>query len=202
MCRNCQILIIIFFLVMLFGCKTNTKTNTEVQEPTREQVVNPVDTVEWSMQTYGTSGLSFESPILLVKEDISEDLAESIRAVMSKTETYMGMINEEAMMMSNFAVYQDGIPLNLEQAAQGSVNEMLRSVNGDLIEMTRKDLDYDGKPAILQEGSAFTNSGSVEFKNLIIMEAPNMWQVSVLHKADEAELQSLASRIISSVAFN
>ena len=153
------------------------------------------------MQSYGSSTLQFDSPIALEKEDLTSELIESVRAVMSKSETYMGMINDSGMLMSNYVEYQPDVPLSLEQAAQGSVNEMLNSVNGDLIEMERKDLKYNGRDAILQLGSAYTSEGSIEFKNLIIVDAPNMWQVTIIYKSENAAIADIATRIIDSVEF-
>ena len=182
------------------GCKSSTNKTTVATEAI---VVDTTSTTnyDWSMQSYGSSKLQFDSPISLEKTDLTSELIESVREVIAKSETYLGMINDSGMLMCNYVVYQPDIPLSLEQAAQGSVNEMLNSVNGDLIEMERKDLEYNGRDAILQLGSAYTNEGSIEFKNLIIVDAPSMWQVTVIYKLEDASIADIASRIIGSVEF-
>lgn len=157
-------------------------------------------TKTWNTSSYGSYGLSMATPFTLRETDMHfpkqlVDMTEYLKSFQSDKSL-------PVMVMINVIKYKAGLPVNLQNGANGAVNEMKSQPEvSDFTysEIHEKVSDF---PAILQTGSYSTSTDKVGFKDLIMLKSHIFMQVTILYEQSDSTGNLVADKIVQSVKIN
>lgn len=111
--------------------------------------------------------------------------------------------DEPIQVFINVTKYKPQTSLNLQNAANGAVNEMKSKADVSDFDYTERSENISGFPAIDQTGS-FSSPGNkkIEFRDLIIMNDHKMYQVAILYQQSDSIGREVARRMIKSLAIS
>ncbi len=158
-------------------------------------------TGNWMRQTYGTMGLSLETPVKLTPSDLP--LNPAVEKLVNKMEVFRYTTGQDFFIMANSASYNPEVGvLNLQGGADGSANE-IRMASGVIdFTYTERHIQNGQIPGIVQQGSYKQNGVALEFYNAIYAQGLTLWQVLVGYKTTSPTGKSVAERVLGSVVIN
>ncbi len=156
---------------------------------------------KWSQETYGTYGLSIETPVKLNRANLP--LPANIRDVIEHMDVFRYETLKGFQIMVNSLRYKPLVDsVSLQGAANGSVNEAR-------LQPGVTDFNYTEEPhhtgdihGFLQKGTYKLDGHVYEFQNAGFVKGLNLWQVWVAYSADDETGRKLADRIIASIKIN
>lgn len=167
-----------------------------LSESTSEEILNQ----EWVKETYGSFGLSVETPSKMVEEVIplDDEVLEYID-VMDNFDYSKGWGFK--VLVSSIKYKPVVGEANLKGAADGSVNEMKNQIDVTNFSYTEDSLIIDGIKGLIQRGNYRKNETEIEFINTVFAKGLLFWQVMVAYQTNDDNGRVAAERVIESIEF-
>lgn len=182
----------IFYAIGQFGGETIVKLFKS--EKTSKEVLDQ----KWIKVTYGNFGLTVETPVKMTKGDLP--LPDNVRQVIDQMDVYNYMSNKGFIVMINNIKYNPAIgQINLQGAANGSVNEMKMQKGVTDFNYSEEDIYKNDISGFIQKGMYKQNGIAVEFINTGFSKGLIFWQVLVAYQTDDEVGRTAAKRVIESI---
>jgi hypothetical protein len=182
----------IFYAIGQFGGDSIVKFFKS--EKTSKEVLNQ----KWDKETYGDYGLTVETPVKLTKGDLP--MPENIKQYIDKMDVYNYMSSKGFKVLINSIKYKPTVgTLNLQGAANGSVNEMKMQKGVTDFVYTENYIYKDEIPGFIQKGTFKADDVDVEFINTGFASGLIVWQVCVIFQKDDEIGRIASKRVIESI---
>ena len=166
-------------------------------EKTSEEILNQ----DWIRETYGSFGLTVETPNKMTKTDIP--LPDNIRELIEVMDVYEYMSEKGFKVVINSLQYNVSIGLlNLQGAANGSVAEMQKQPGVTDFNYSEEEIFKDEKPGFLQTGTYKHKGIGIEFINAGFANELVYYQVMVAYQSIDDVGRIAAKRVIESIEIN
>jgi len=166
-------------------------------EKTSEKVL----TQEWIKDTYGSFGLTVETPVRMTKGDLP--IPDNVKEVIDVMDVYNYNSNKGFKVLINSIKYNPDIgEINLEDAASGSINEMKMQKGLTDFNYTEDKIFKNEIPGFIQKGTFNLNGIDGEFINMAFSRDIVLWQVMVIYQTNDEVGKIAAKRLIESVEIN
>ncbi|HTA82877.1 MAG TPA: hypothetical protein VK783_08090 [Bacteroidia bacterium] len=163
-----------------------------------EKTANDVLTAKWVKESYGSYGLTLETPEKMVKGDLP--MPDNVRQVIDEMDCYNYSSAKGFKVLVNSIKYKDGLPdFNLQVGANGAVNQMKASAGATDFNYTEERVMKDSIPGIIQHGTYKQEGVGVEFTNAMYSKGRNMWQVVTIYQDNDDVGRAAAKRVIESI---
>ncbi|HWY99404.1 MAG TPA: hypothetical protein VNY36_09980 [Bacteroidia bacterium] len=154
-------------------------------------------TQTWVKTTYSDFGLTIETPEKLTKDSLP--LPDKVKNLIDKMESYTNHPTGGFMIDVNWMKGKSGSILNLQGAANGSINK-LKSVEGVTdFNYSENHVTKDSIPEIIQKGTYTAKCYNVEFTNAIYCKGLNLWAATIVYQSDDDIGRTAAKRVIESI---
>jgi len=151
----------------------------------------------WIKKTYGM-GLTVETPVIMPKAELP--FPENVMNVIEEYEAYNYNSAKGFKVLINSIKYKPVVgELNLQGAANGSVNEMKIQKGVSDFDYTEAPYSKGDIPGFIQKGTYKQDGIEVEFINTGFMKGLNLWQVFVAYQSDDEVGQIAAQKVIDSI---
>jgi hypothetical protein len=158
-------------------------------------------TTDWTRETYGDFGLSFEAPVKLI--NIELPLPDNVRRFIDRMNTYSYETGSNFTIFVNSIKYLPDIgTLNLEGAAIGSVNEMKLQAGVTDFNYSQDPYSVSDLPGFMQHGTFKKDGIVVEFLNTGFLNGLVVYQVMVAWKAEDNDSKAAAHKVVTSIEIN
>lgn len=156
---------------------------------------------EWVKETYGSFGLTVETPSKMLKEDIPLD--EEVLEYIEIMDSYEYSKDRGFKVLLNSVKYKPIVKeANLKGAADGSVNEMKVQAGVSEFTYTENSLDVDGINGLIQTGNYMKDKTKIEFVNTVFAKGQLFWQVLVAWQYEDDNGRIAANRVVESIGFD
>lgn len=182
----------IFYAIGHFGSEAIVKFFKS--EKTSEEILNQ----DWFKDTYGSYGLTVETPVKMTKGDLP--IPDNVRQIIDQMDVYNYMSNKGFKVMINSIKYNPTVgQTNLQGAANGSINEMKMQKGVTDFDYTEDYIYKKEIPGFIQKGTFIHNGIGVEFINTGFAKGLILWQVWVGYQTDDEVGRTAAKRVIESI---
>lgn len=126
---------------------------------------------DWERQYSKDKQVSFESPFLLKKIQIEEQLPEKIKDLILNMENYAS--EESTIFNTAFSVieyYESVKVLNIKNGSEGAVVQMVQKMNGTDLYYSNKETFINQYPAIIKTGNFKSDGNIVYFKTVSVLK--------------------------------
>ncbi|HXB11625.1 MAG TPA: hypothetical protein VNZ45_06545 [Bacteroidia bacterium] len=165
-----------------------------------EKTADDVLTKKWVKDTYGSFGLTVETPEKMTKGDLT--LPDNIKEKLVEMDIYNYESAKGFKVMINSTRIKDGISSSLQGGANGAVNQVKSAPGVTDFNYTEGQANKDSIPGIVQKGTYKQQGMGIEFIDALYAKGQNMWQVMVLYQDNDEIGRTAANRVISSIAIN
>ena len=174
-------------------------TNYIIKYFKTEKTPKEILTQDWVRDTYGSYGLSVETPFRLTKGELP--VPEALKQYVDQMDTYEYKSKKGFKVMINSIKYKPAAgPLSLQGAADGSVNEMKKQKGVSDLKYAEKHIFYNDKiPGFIQKGSYKYGGVEIKFINTGYMKGLVLWQVFAAYMAGDDVGRMAAERVINSI---
>jgi hypothetical protein len=156
---------------------------------------------EWTKDTYGSFGLTGETPEKMTRGDLP--IPENIKQIIDQMDVYNYLSNKGFKVIINSLKYNPSIgEVNLQGAADGSVNEMKKQKGVTDFDYSEEPLNKKDIPGFIQKGTYKQDGLGVEYINTGFSKGLILWQVMVAYQADDEIGRTAAKRVIDSIEIN
>jgi hypothetical protein len=163
-----------------------------------EKTSKEVLSQKWIRETYGSYGLTVETPARLTKGDLP--LTEEVKQYITDMDVYNYISAKGFKIMINSIKYDKSVEsVDLQGAANGSVDELKLQEGITDVVYTEKALTKNDIPGFIQNGTYKHKGNSFEFINTGFASKLNLWQVFVVFQPDDAVGRTASERVIESI---
>jgi hypothetical protein len=156
---------------------------------------------KWIKETYGSFGLTVETPVKMTKGNLP--VPDNVKQFVEKMDVYNYMSAKGFKVMINSIKYYPSVgQVNLQGAADGSVNEMKMQKGVTDFDYTEEFILKNDIPGFIQNGTFKQNGIGVEFINAGFSKGLILWQVMVIYQADDEVGRIASKRVIESIEIN
>lgn len=190
---------LMFFALFFFGYKYSSKLYLFFHDyafPVSELLGE-----EWKRQYFAEKKVSFESPYLLKEFNIDEQLPEQVKNVVVNMENYLYKDNPIFSISFTAVSYDESIGMvNLQNASNGSVNEVLSKMNGTNLYTSDTDTYINQYPALIKKGNFTSDGNNIYFKSITCVKN-NLTAIHLLTLwvGEDENYKLLSDRIINSI---
>jgi hypothetical protein len=155
-------------------------------------------TKTWDTVSYGQNGLTMATPVTLKQVDMGFP-----QQLIDLTDEIMSFKTAEDLPVQVFVdvvKYKPRLPMNLQNAADGAVNEIKSRPDVSDFTYTENHTKISDIPAILQTGTyAYAQDTKIRFRDLFILKDHIMWHVAILYRDGDNTAGTVADRMIQSI---
>jgi hypothetical protein len=163
-------------------------------EKTSKEVLNQ----KWNKETYGSFGLTVETPVQLTKGDLP--MTDDVKQFVDKMEVYNYMSAKGFKILINSIRYKPAVgTVDLQGAANGSINEVKGQKGVTDFDYTENAFKKNDIPGFIQNGTYKQNGTIIEFINTGFSDDLTLWQVCVVFQADDEVGRTASKRVIESI---
>lgn len=185
----------LFYVIGHFGGESIIKFIKS--EKTSKEVLDQ----KWIKHTYGSFGLTVETPMKMTKGELP--IPENIKQVIDQMDVYNYTSAKGFQVMINSIKYNPAIgQTNLQGAADGSVNEMKKQKGVTDFNYSEDHIFKNDIPGFIQQGTYKHNGIEVEFVNTIFSKGLILWQVLAAYQTTDEVGRRAAQRVIESIEIN
>jgi hypothetical protein len=196
--KNLKYLIGISVVVAIFYAIGQFAGESIVRYFRSEKTSEAILDQKWTRETYGSYGLSVETPVKLPASKLP--VPDNVKHLISKMEAFDYMSEKGLKILINSIEYKPEIgATSLEGAANGSVNEV-KSMKGVT------DFNYSEEiavkrdiPGFIQKGNYKQDGVEIEFINTGFATQFHIWQVLVMFEKNDETGRKAAERVIESI---
>ncbi|GAA0539444.1 hypothetical protein [Chitinophaga japonensis] len=152
----------------------------------------------WQTVTIGRQALQISAPVHLSVNDqaLNPDLAKMVEYAKSYRNREEGGLQISVDMFS----YRETVTNNLDEAAKKAARDLQQEPGVSDLELGSSPISRANAQGVLQEGTLlYKNAVKLAFYNLVMVQGPHRWLVSIRCRADDPTGQELAKRVVSSV---
>jgi hypothetical protein len=163
----------------------------------RIQATSITSNSKWERQICGTSGLSVESPVRLMKT--LEKLPEEVDAKIDTIQIYACVTSGGFSLYLKSITFIPSFPVFRESALKSTIAEIQYMSGVTELNYTKQKTKIRAKEGMFAEGTYLFKKEYMGFKNIVLVDDNRLWQVMVkYHASDSLETQA-AKRIVRSI---
>lgn len=163
-----------------------------------DETPKKVLTQEWVHGAYGEPVMMVDTPEKLTRGDLP--LPENLRKLIQRMDSYSATKNNGFGIFINCITYTPEVgTLDLQGAANGSINEIRAKAGVTDLSYTEKAVTYGDIPGFLQNVSCKMDGKDCEFINVGYASGFSLWQVVVGYLKEDEVGRSVALRVIESI---
>ncbi|HKP12213.1 MAG TPA: hypothetical protein VJZ91_08895, partial [Blastocatellia bacterium] len=151
---------------------------------------------EWRKYSPGGSQLSLSLPA--EPQPVGVEPPESERAKIRQADRYEFAI-EKFRVDTWSVIYADGVPTDIQQAAEGATEGLRQSEGVTEFQDTKTLISRSGKKGVLVTGTFKRAGETVDLHAILLGDGPKLWQVIITHPASDPNGSIAARRILQSV---
>ncbi len=153
---------------------------------------------KWIRESYGSFGLTVETPVKLTKGTLS--FPDNVKQLIDQYDIYNYMSSKGFKVMINSIKYKPiAEQLNLQGAADGAINEVKMQKGVTDLDYTEESIFKKDIPGIIQKGTFKQDGIGIEFINAIFSKEMVLWQVLVAYQTDDEVGKIASKRVIESI---
>lgn len=162
------------------------------------QKIEKVSEGDWSMKSYGTLGLSAETPFDFSKTEMP--FPEELKSIIDLAESYTYTTQGDLYILINSVKYSDEIvEFSLDGAASGSINEMKIQEGVSDFNYEQDDFELNNIPGFRQTGTFLKDKTEASFINMGFSKGKIFYQMVLIYPQSNKNAKSIAERIGSSI---
>lgn len=163
------------------------------------EITGQVAGFSWQDFSLGTPALTFKVPFHPLPQNAA--LPQSVTEYIRQYDGYYIKEPDRGIVMTiMFVTYKDEITADVNGAVQGTIAQW--RANNAQVEIQAASLDpISGKNAVRQMGRFVQDGKENRFANVVVGEGSKLWQVIIIVKAEDPNLQKAVDLILSSLAF-
>ena len=161
-----------------------------------------VFTEQWVKKTYGSYGLTIETPWELQPSQ-SPPLQQNTENVIEKLEMFEVDKSKVLSISVVTTKYKPEIgEVNLAMGASGTINGMKNSSGISDLVYDQQEYSVNAIPGFIQRGTYQLQGVEIEFISIIVGKNLNGWQILVMNRKNDEITRKAAERIIQSIQIN
>lgn len=155
---------------------------------------------QWVKKTYGSYGLSIETPWEL-KPAAPLPLPENVNKMLDRLESFESQNDDQFKIGVVSGKYNPAevIDMSLQGAADGAVNEVRNMPGVTNFVYSQDSYSVNDIPGFIQRGTYNHRGFKIGFINVGVVKDYNYWQVMILGRENDEIAQKAAERIIKSI---
>jgi hypothetical protein len=153
----------------------------------------------WQDFSLGTPALTFKVPFYPLPQEVS--LPQSVADYIRQYDAFYIKEPERGIVVTIMhVIYNDDITADVNGAVQGTIAQW--RANNAQVEIQAASLDpISGKNAVRQMGRFVQDGKENRFANVVVGEGSKLWQLIIIVKAGDPNLQKAMDTMLSSLAF-
>ena len=151
---------------------------------------------EWRTYSPGGSQLSLSLPA--EPQPMSVEIPEPERARIRQADRYQFALEKFRVDIWN-VLYADGVPTDIQQAAEGAAEGLRRSEGVTEYQDTKTLISRSGRKGMLVTGTFKRDGETMDLHAILLGDGPKLWQVIITHPASDPNGSVAARRILQSV---